>query len=76
MRLRMTVTDAGHFTRVLDGKPVRGDDGNAHWEIIQTQSPVQLEKELMQAAKISSQHSLNTGVLTSFHRMILTSARG
>ncbi len=75
-RLRMTVTDAGHFTGVRNGVPVREAEANARWEIIQTQSPVKLEGELMKAAKISSEHSLNTGIMTSFHRMILTSARG
>lgn len=75
-KLRMTVTDVGHFTGVRDGAPVRDGGDNARWEIVKTQSPVQLEAELMKAAKIGSEHSLNTSIMTSFHRMVLTSARG
>ena len=75
-RLRMTTTDAGHFTAVRNGVPVRASEENARWEIIQTQSPVQLEKELMKASKINGEFSLNTSVMSSFHRMLLSSARG
>jgi flagellar basal-body rod protein FlgB len=72
----MTTTSAAHLTSQaapVEAVPVRAEEG---WDALETGSLVRMEQELMKAGEVNRQHSLNTAVVKSFHRMLLASVRG
>jgi flagellar basal-body rod protein FlgB len=45
------------------------------WDTVYSKNSVSLEQELIKAGEVNRQHSLNTSVVKSFHRMLLSSVR-
>ena len=74
-RLAMAATDSGHLG--LDSPHIRSakvkKDGS--WEIMHSGNSVSLEQELAKAGTVNREHSLNTSIVKSFHRMIMASTR-
>ncbi|RVU20264.1 flagellar basal body rod protein FlgB [Methylobacterium oryzihabitans] len=71
----MTTTSAAHLTSQaapVEANPLRAE---ASWDALETGSSVRMEQELMKAGEVNRQHSLNTAVVKSFHRMLLASVR-
>jgi len=68
----MARTAAGHFEMVRDGA---AGSGSAPWEVRDTGTQVALDKELMKADEINRSFALDTSILRSFHRMLMTSLR-
>jgi flagellar basal-body rod protein FlgB len=68
----MARTAAGHFEMVRDG--AAGSEA-ATWEVRDTGAQVALDKELMKAAEVNRGFALDTSILRSFHRMMMTSLR-
>jgi flagellar basal-body rod protein FlgB len=58
--------------------------GSRNWDLVprpavtakHSGNTVSAEVELMQLGDVRSQHSLVTGIVSSFHRMLLSSAKG
>lgn len=62
------VEGAGAGTRVQDTK-----DG---WDVLETASGVTLEQELLKAGTVAREHSLNTGIVKAFDRMLKLAVKG
>lgn len=73
-RLRLASTAPGHIMPASDPRidKVRRQDG---WGIVHSGNTVSVEEELIKAGSVSREHALATGVVKSFHRMILQSLR-
>ncbi|MDR7040040.1 flagellar basal-body rod protein FlgB [Methylobacterium sp. BE186] len=74
--LEMAATASAH----LDGEglriPVRTAESRDGWDVLETSSSVSLEQEMLKASDVSREHSLNAGVVKSFHRMLMAAVRG
>lgn len=74
-RLVMTATTPGHLTPGA-GAPADVDARNADsWDVTHSGNSVSIDQELMKANEAARDFSLDTNILRSFHRMILTSLR-
>jgi flagellar basal-body rod protein FlgB len=74
-QLAMTATDSEHIgfdaSRVRAAKVKKSDS----WDIMHSGNSVSLEQEMVKAGEVNRQHSLNTSIVKSFHRMLLASTR-
>lgn len=75
-QLTMAATDRGHLS--IDASPVRAAKvkKSESWDILHSGNSVSLEQEMIKAGDVNREHSLNTSIVKSFHRMILSSAKG
>lgn len=48
---------------------------NATTEVIQTDNPVSMEKEIVEQTELRQSYELNTSIAKAFHRMILSVAK-
>ncbi|MFN3689119.1 flagellar basal body rod protein FlgB [Salinarimonas sp.] len=73
-RLRLAATAPGHIMPASDARvdKVRRQEG---WGVVHSGNTVSVEEELIKAGSVSREHALTTGVVKSFHRMILQSLR-
>lgn len=66
-----------------DGRHLQGSPGAAAvkvrpsetWDPLDTGRSVSLEQELLKSNEVAREHSLNTAVVKSFHRMLIASLR-
>ena len=75
-RLVMASTAPGHLTPGANGASevdARGISDN--WDITHSGNSVRIDQELMKANEAARDFSLDTNIMRSFHRMILTSLR-
>lgn len=75
--LRMTTTTAGHMQPETTAASAGADAGRSHtWETFHSGNNVSLEQELMKASAVNRAYSLNTSVIKSFNRMLISSTKG
>lgn len=75
-RLAMVATNDAHMGGV-DARSERTDVKKAaSWQVTYSGNSVSLEQEMVKSNEVSGMHALTTGVLKSFHRMMLTSVKG
>jgi flagellar basal-body rod protein FlgB len=74
-KLTMAATDGGH----IGFEPSHADSAKVKksesWDTVYSKNSVSLEQELIKAGEVNRQHSLNTSIVKSFHRMLLSSVR-
>jgi flagellar basal-body rod protein FlgB len=74
-KLVMAATNGGHIgtspTRAEATKVKKSES----WDTVYSKNSVSLEQELIKAGEVNRQHTLNTTIVKSFHRMLLTSVR-
>src|SRR4051794_28239587 len=74
-KLAMAATNSGHIgfdaSRPESMKVRKADT----WDTVYSKNSVSLEQELIKAGEIDRQHSLNTSIIKSFHRMLMSSVR-
>lgn len=76
--LSMTATSNMHLGvggDHLSTARTRNDMKNG-WGVFHSGNSVNLEEEMLKAGEVSRQYSLNTSIVKSFHKFILSSARG
>lgn len=56
------------------GLPITQD--NQPWEVRPSGNSVSIEEEMIRGSAIQRDHALNAGIVSAFHRMFLTAARG
>lgn len=54
----------------VDQKPVDS------WSVVHSGNSVSLEQEMLKAGEVQRGYSLNTNLVKSFHRMLMTAVRG
>ena len=75
-KLEMTATTPGHMLPDPPTSAASADKrAGSTWDIVHSGNSVTLEKELMKAGEVNGAYSLNTSVLKSFERMMLTASR-
>jgi flagellar basal-body rod protein FlgB len=74
-KLAMVATNGGHMgltgASAETGKVKKSDS----WDTVHSRNSVSLEQELIKAGEVNRQHSLNTSIVKTFHRMLLSSVR-
>jgi flagellar basal-body rod protein FlgB len=74
-QLAMARTSAGHLggdaAEAYTGKV----DPSASWDITHSGNTVSIDQEMVKAADVNRAMSLNTSIVKSFHRMMLSAAR-
>ncbi len=74
-KLTMVATSANHIgispSRAEAAKVKKSDS----WDIVHSKNSVSLEQEMIKAGEVNRQHSLNTSIVKTFHRMLLSSVR-
>ena len=73
--LELATTAAAHNEAPGVGVPVRTVPARDGWDVLETASSVSLEQEMLKASEVSREHSLNTGIVKSFHRMLMLAVR-
>ena len=72
---RMAATHPMHFTEDAAGSSVRPGEPAADVGVTPSGNTVSLEQELMNAGEVRRAYELNTGLVKSFHRMMLLTVR-
>ena len=74
-KLIMASTNDGHIgfspSKAEASKVKKADS----WDTVYSKNSVSLEQELLKSGEVNRQHSLNTSIVKSFHRMLLSSVR-
>jgi flagellar basal-body rod protein FlgB len=74
--LTLAATSPGHMSlspsESLAAKPKRTES----WSTVHSGNSVSIEQEMLKAGEISKNYSLNTNLVKSFHRMMLTVSKG
>ena len=73
--LAMAATASAHTEGEGARIPVRTATVRDGWDVLKTASSVSLEQEMLKASDVSREHSLNTGIVKSFHRMLMQAVR-
>ncbi|ASY61719.1 Flagellar basal-body rod protein FlgB [Sinorhizobium sojae CCBAU 05684] len=73
--LQMAATHPSHFTESLEAAQVTEVSSIDDVEVQQSGNTVALEEELMKSGAIKRDHELNSGLVKSFHRMMLMTVR-
>ena len=67
-------------TRHLTPKGGTGSDAqteeNGKWQVVHSGNSVSLEEQMLKSGEISGAYARNTGVMKTFHRMLLAASRG
>jgi flagellar basal-body rod protein FlgB len=74
-RLTMASTQSGHIgfdASRVEGTKVKKSES---WDTVYSGNSVSLEQELAKSGEVSRQHALNTSILKSFHRMLMSTVR-
>jgi flagellar basal-body rod protein FlgB len=74
-KLTMTGTHSSHISfdgRHVEGTKVKKSDT---WDTVYSGNSVSLEQELAKSGEVNRQHSLNTSIVRSFHRMLMSTVR-
>ncbi|MEH3117562.1 MAG: flagellar basal body rod protein FlgB [Methylorubrum populi] len=74
--LDMASTANTHLEAQGNRIPVREVAAGETWEVLRSSSAVSLEQEMLKAGDVSRQHSLDTAVVKSFHRMLMAAVKG
>lgn len=74
-RLSMTQSNANHMSLGDGGKRAGDLQSQESWEVTHSGNSVSLEQELIKAGDINRAYRLNTSVVKSFHRMMLTATK-
>ncbi|WP_230533104.1 flagellar basal body rod protein FlgB [Microvirga roseola] len=74
-KLAMVGTRSGHIT--MDGRQVEGTKvkKSETWDTVYSGNSVSLEQEMSKSGEVNRQHSLNTSIVKSFHRMLMSTVR-
>ena len=70
-QVTMARTQPGH----LDVSGEGGDPAGRDWQLKQTDKPVAVEEQLIMADETNRAFTLDTGVVRTFHRMLLSAVR-
>ena len=74
-QLAMGSTHANHLQGGASAAPEVEIKRDRAWEISHSGNSVRLEQELIKSGQVSRDMSLNTSIVQTFHRMLLTSLR-
>ncbi|GGF47814.1 flagellar biosynthesis protein FlgB [Azorhizobium oxalatiphilum] len=74
-RLTMQKTSEGHIDVPFAGAQTTKNGTKDSWEVTASGNSVNLDQEMLKAAEVNKAFTLNTNIVRSFHRMMMTSVR-
>lgn len=74
-RLSMAQTSPGHLDVPFAGAQTTKNGTQDSWEISASGNSVNIDQEMLKAADVNRTYTLNTNIVRSFNRMILSSVR-
>jgi flagellar basal-body rod protein FlgB len=75
-RLQMARTRPSHLTPSGSSTAATDTREEEGWQLLHSGNSVNLEQQLMKSGEISGAYALNTSVMKSFHRMLISAVKG
>lgn len=73
--LTLASTSPGHITATPGETMTTRQRKADSWSVVHSGNSVSLEQEMLKAGEIQKRHALNTSLVKSFHRMLLTAVK-
>lgn len=74
-QLAMTATHDGHLGQTTEAARQSEVEKAESWTVTHSGNSVSIEQELMKVGEVARDHSLNTSIAKSFHRMYLSAVK-
>ncbi|MDA9479548.1 flagellar basal-body rod protein FlgB [Bradyrhizobium shewense] len=75
MPVRLAMTSPSHMQLAAAETDTRATAKKDSWEVVHSGNSVSLEQEMIKGSDVSRDYSMNSAVVRSFHRMLLSSAK-
>jgi len=73
--VRLAMTSPSHMQLAAAETDTRATAKRDSWEVVHSGNSVSLEQEMIKGSDVSRDYSMNSAIVRSFHRMILSSAK-
>jgi flagellar basal-body rod protein FlgB len=75
MPVRLAVTSPSHIQLSPSETDTRTNAKKDSWEVVHSGNSVSVEQEMIKGGDVNREYSMNTAIVHSFHRMLLSSAK-
>lgn len=75
MPVRLAMTSPSHMQLSAAETDTRKTAKKDSWEVVHSGNSVSLEQEMIKGSDVSRDYSMNSAIVRSFHRMVLSSAK-
>ena len=75
MPVRLATTSPSHLQLSPAESDTRATAKKDSWEVVHSGNSVSLEQEMVKGGDVNRDYSMNSAVVRSFHRMLLSSAK-
>lgn len=76
MPVKLAVTSPSHIQLSAAETDTRSTAKKQSWEVVHSGNSVSVEQEMIKAGDVNRDYSMNSAIVRSFHRMLLTGAKG
>ena len=76
MPVKLAVTSPAHIQLSAAETDTRAIAKKQSWEVVHSGNSVSVEQEMIKAGDVNRDYSMNAAIVRSFHRMLLTGAKG
>jgi len=73
--VRLATTSPSHMQLAAAESDTRATAKKDSWDVVHSGNSVSLEQEMIKGSDVNRDYSMNSAVVRSFHRMLLTSAK-
>lgn len=74
--VRLATTSPSHLQLSAVETDTRATAKKDSWEVVHSGNSVSLEQEMIKGSDVNRDYSINAAIVRSFHRMVLSSAKG
>lgn len=74
--VRLATTSPSHLQLSTVETDTRATAKKDSWEVVHSGNSVSLEQEMIKGSDVNRDYSMNAAIMRSFHRMVLSSAKG
>lgn len=74
--VRLATTSPSHLQLSAVDTDTRATAKKDSWEVVHSGNSVSLEQEMIKGSDVNRDYSMNAAIVRSFHRMVLSSAKG
>jgi flagellar basal-body rod protein FlgB len=75
MPVRLAVTSPSHMQLSASETDTRANAKKDSWEVVHSGNSVSVEQEMIKGGDVNRDYSMNTAIVRSFHRMLLSGAK-
>ena len=75
MPVRLAMTSPAHMQLSAVDTDTRATAKKDSWEVVHSGNSVSLEQEMVKGGDVNRDYSMNTAIVRSFHRMLLSGAK-